>query len=69
MLLVEAGQHCRASRCKKGNLKHYFLKFNSKKEPYNNNTYVMNILSFGEPEFDYKKQDQGSTEKHFCKYI
>ena len=29
----------------------------------------MNILSFGEPEFDYKKQDQGSTEKHLCKYI
>ena len=29
----------------------------------------MNILSLGEPEFDNKKQDQGSTEKHFCKYI
>ena len=25
----------------------------------------MNIFSFGEPEFDYRKQDQGSTEKHF----
>ena len=29
----------------------------------------MNIFSFGETKFYYKKQDQGSTEKHFRKFI
>ena len=32
MLLVVAGQHCRASRCKKVQVKHNFYKFLTKKK-------------------------------------
>ena len=43
---------------------------NNKLKKYFCFDYVMNIFSFGKTEFYYKKQqDQGSTEKHFRKFI